>query len=295
MVLYLMKKSTFQHLRFPFSFFLLPVFLFACGSVGVVDIPNTILAFVILHLVIYPASNGYNSYFDKDEKSIGGLKTPPKVTKQLYTYAIALDVLGLLLSLLISIEFTVMVFIYGLISKAYSHPAIRLKKKPIIGLLSVSIFQGYFIYLATVIAVSSHSIRDLMGMEWQFPAILATVLLIGSYPMTQVYQHEEDGKRGDKTVSLLLGVMGTFYFTAVFFTIAIACFTYYFLTVNGPITVIIFLITMLPTLGFFIWWFVRILKDKSQANHKYTMRLNLISSLSLNIFFMIFWAQNGLP
>lgn len=54
----------------------------------------------ILHVLIYPASNAYNSYFDKDEGSIGGLKNPPKVDKKLWQVANVFDVLGILLSLI---------------------------------------------------------------------------------------------------------------------------------------------------------------------------------------------------
>ena len=78
-----MKKSTLLHLRIPFSFFLLPVFLFAAAIVDVFDWGNFWMLFFILHFLVYPASNGYNSYFDKDEESIGGLKNPPKVSKEL--------------------------------------------------------------------------------------------------------------------------------------------------------------------------------------------------------------------
>ena len=45
------------------------------GSVQA-DIANAALIFVILHILVYPASNGYNSYMDRDEGSIGGLKNP---------------------------------------------------------------------------------------------------------------------------------------------------------------------------------------------------------------------------
>jgi 1,4-dihydroxy-2-naphthoate octaprenyltransferase len=51
--------------------------------------------------------------------------------------------------------------------------------------------------------------------KFLYPALLSTCLLLGSYPMTQIYQHEEDARRGDKTFSLLLGIKETFIFTAV--------------------------------------------------------------------------------
>ena len=80
-----MKKSTLIHLRFPFSFFLLPVFLFTIACLPDFAWSRFVVVFGILHFFLYPASNGYNSYFDKDEGSIGGVKTPPKVTRELFS------------------------------------------------------------------------------------------------------------------------------------------------------------------------------------------------------------------
>jgi hypothetical protein len=61
----------------------MPVFLFALAISPNISGPRLLVVFAVLHLFLYPASNGFNSYFDKDEKSIGGLKNPPKVEKGL--------------------------------------------------------------------------------------------------------------------------------------------------------------------------------------------------------------------
>jgi 1,4-dihydroxy-2-naphthoate octaprenyltransferase len=67
-----MLRSTLLHLRLPFSFFLLPVFLFACAvSAESLRLFAFLIAFVAWHVWVYPASNGYNSYFDKDEGAMG--------------------------------------------------------------------------------------------------------------------------------------------------------------------------------------------------------------------------------
>ena len=121
-----MKQSTFLHLRIPFSFFLLPIFLFAWAIEPKVDALLFGVAFFIIHFLLYPASNVYNSYFDKDEQSIGGLKEPPKVSKEMYTYALIFDAAAVILGFLfINFTFALLLFIYGLVSKAYSHPTIQ--------------------------------------------------------------------------------------------------------------------------------------------------------------------------
>lgn len=281
-----MKKSTLLHLRIPFSFFLLPVYLLALAVSESIQPQNAILSFFVLHFLIYPASNGYNSYFDKDVKSIGGLKNPPSVSKELYFASLVLDIVGLIIGWYISLEFMIMILIYGLISKAYSHPSIRLKKFPIIGWLAAGIFQGYFTFLLSYIAINDVSIMNVFHWRVQFPGVLSTLLLLGSYPMTQIYQHEEDAERGDITISQKLGILGTFHFTSVSFLISSAGFFYFFLKEFAYTSGFIFLAAMGPVLLYFTFWYLRVRKDRNAADYESTMWLNFISSLMLNGFFI---------
>jgi 1,4-dihydroxy-2-naphthoate octaprenyltransferase len=114
------------------------------------------------------------------------------------------------------------------------------------------------------------------------PAVISTMMLWAVYPMSQIYQHEEDAKRGDTTMSILLGIRGTFIFTAIVFSIAFTGFFFYFNQADF-ITLLIF---NFPTLIFFGWWFLRVLKDEHQANFKNTMWLNLLASVCLNGFYI---------
>src|SRR5689334_18972263 len=150
----MLHRSTIQLLRFHFSFFLLPVYLFALSQAPVIEVKNAILVFIILHLLVYPSSNGYNSYMDKDETPIGGLASPLQPTEQLFHVTIMMDVVAILLSLFISVLFAGGVLFYSLASRAYSYRGIRLKKFPIIGFLTVFIFQGGLIYFLTYDAVT---------------------------------------------------------------------------------------------------------------------------------------------
>ncbi|MBK6267135.1 UbiA prenyltransferase family protein [Marivirga sp. S37H4] len=282
-----------KHLRIPFSFFLLPVFLFALGiSPNLVE-DRIILVFVILHFLIYPASNAYNSYFDKDEGSIGLLKTPPPVTIGLYYTSLALDFIGIALAWLISMEFAVLVFVYGLASKAYSHPGIRLKKYPWLGWLVAGFFQGVFTFYMAYVGINDFSYQIAFSWKVIFPGLLTSLFLWGSYPMTQVYQHKEDSKRGDRTLSLVLGIKGTFLFTLVAFLLATLGFEYYFITFYSQKIAIAFLLFMLPTIVFFFVWFYLVNRNKTKANYGWTMGLNFLSAICLNAFFIYFFIQSS--
>ena len=284
-----MKMSTLLHLRIPFSFYLLPVFLFAFSVSENVSITSFIIVVIALHVFLYPASNGYNSYFDKDEESIGGLKNPPKVSKELYWYALAFDLFAVFLGLFIGWQFVVMLLLYGLVSKAYSHPLIRLKKMPYTGWIVAGFFQGYFTFIMVYLGVNEISFFETFKMQIQLPALLSSLLLWGSYPMTQIYQHAEDKKRGDITISLKLGLLGTFHFTAVAFFIATQGFLYFYYESYSLYHALCYIIFLTPVLGYFGYWYFKSRKDISEVNFTNTMRLNFISALSLNLFFLGFY------
>ncbi|HZY78840.1 MAG TPA: UbiA family prenyltransferase [Cyclobacteriaceae bacterium] len=290
----MISKSTILHLRIPFSFFLMPVFLFAlCISPNLVR-QNILWSFLIIHLLLYPASNGYNSYFDKDEKSIGGLKNPPPVKKELYYVSILLDVAAIVLGLiLISKEFAAMLLIYGLISKAYSHPSVRLKKYAFLGWITVVLFQGLFTFAMCYAGINQFGFENLLQWKVVFPGLLTSLMFFATYPMTQVYQHDEDRKRGDITMSIRLGIRGTFTFAMCFFAIASAGFIYYFVTTFSAFYAVVFIVTQSPVVIFFLFWFASVVRDPSNADHTSTMRLNFISSLCLNAFFVYLFLHSS--
>ena len=282
----MLKKSTLQHLRIPFSFYLLPVYLFAFGvAEGVHSIP-AIGVFVVLHLLLYPASNGYNSYFDKDEESIGGLEQPPPVSRQLYIAANLLDIAAILIGWwLAGPLFAGMAAFYSLVSRAYSHPSIRLKKYPFIGWWVAGFFQGFFTFAMVYVGITGEGLTQFWETKTVLAACLTTLLLWGSYPMTQIYQHNEDARRGDHTLSLLLGIKGTFIFTAAAFTIANIAFWIYFLEFHSLWAGLAFQLFLLPAFIYFIRWLSLAYHNDSAVTFKKAMYLNTISALSLNLFF----------
>ena len=286
-----LDKSVLLHLRIPFSFFLMPIFCFSLSQSPKPDLLTTIFVFLIIHLLLYPASNAYNSYYDKDEGSIGGLEHPPPVSKKLLYAAWAFDVAAVLLGLLISWQLALALLIYGLVSKAYSYDRIRLKRYPIISWLVIGVFQGAFTYLMVFQAINRVPLAELLKPEVWVPALLSTVWLMAAYPMTQIYQHEEDARRGDLTLSRMLGIRGTFLFTASAFVLVNVGFYFYFSywMEGGLLYFGLFQVLMLPVLIYFFIWFRRASRDIRQVNFHSTMRLNLISSVCMNAFFLLFF------
>lgn len=286
-----MTKSTFQHLRFPFSALLAPVFFFAVSqSVSESGSSNwmaILTSFFVLHLLIYPSSNGYNSFYDRDEEAIGGLERPPPVAKDLLYWSWGLEILGLLLATLLMWQFALMLLVYGVFSKLYSHPRVRLKAQPILSWMVVVFFQGAWIYLATAILID-----PIFTLQRHiFPAVVSSLLLAGAYPLTQVFQHREDERRGDKTLSRLLGVRGTFLFSACCFSVAGLSLISYF--VHRDLAHLVFpaLILLAPALGFFFYWFARVSCDPSEASFKNTMRMSMLWATGAIILFIFAWSR----
>lgn len=284
----ILLPSTLQLLRFHFSYFLMPVFWFALGQLVYINGFHAIMVFAILHLLVYPASNGYNSYMDCDTESIGGVKNPLQPTRQLLYTTMLLDGLAILLSIFISLYFAAGILAYILASKAYSYRGIRLKQYPVAGYLTVVIFQGAFTFALVYHGCSFDKTLDIPVL----PMIAASLLIGGFYPLTQIYQHEADTKDGVKTLSYILGYRGTFIYCGIIYSLAFTVLAYYFFSSLQTQAFYVFTLCMLPVIIYFLWWAFKAWQNNLNANYTYTMRMNLIASVCTNISFIIIFIQN---
>lgn len=277
----MIQSSTVKLLRFPFSFFLMPVCLFALSAAPERRIFESLLAFVLIHLLLYPASNGYNSYMDRDTESIGGIEKPPPPSRELYWVSIAMDVLGSMLCLLISPPFAACYVFYILCSRLYSFRGIRLKRFPVLGYITVISNQGALIFFMTWHAATGSMDLPLTGM------LAASLLIGGFYPMTQIYQHRQDAADKVTTISMLLGVKGTFYYCMAI-NAASVFLLYFFYSMQQSLPAFFVVITcLLPVLYYFYRWLNEVKADENAADFAHTMRMNWIASLCTNAAFLI--------
>jgi 1,4-dihydroxy-2-naphthoate polyprenyltransferase len=277
-----LQRSTIQLLRFHFSIFLLPVYLFALSQLPQVNWRDALIIFFVLHILVYPSSNGYNSYMDRDETPIGGLKNPMKPTKQLFFVTVAMDVVAVVVSFVVSLYFAGGVLLYILASRAYSYRGIRLKKYPVIGYLAVVLFQGGLVFLITYHGSSLDKTLDVPLL----PMMAAACLIGGYYPLTQVYQHENDRKDGILTISMLLGMRGTFLFCGGIFAAATLLMFLTFYNEDRLDAFYIFLGCMLPMVLFFISWMKKVWKNEAEANFRNSLWMNILASCCTAVCFM---------
>ncbi len=279
----MLSSSTIKLLRIPFSIFLSPLYFFALSQVPAIDWGKAILIFIILHLLIYPASNGYNSYMDRDTGSIGGLEKPPLPSPQLFRLTIVLDLAALLLGFLISPLFAGVALLYIGASKAYSYRGIRLKKFPVIGYLTVIIFQGALTFALVYYGSSADSITQV---PWQGMVICA-LLIGGFYPLTQIYQHQQDLADGVATLSYKLGYSGTFVFCAIIYALAWIFMAQFFISMKEINKLLMISIFFVPVIVYFISWFLQVKENNTAANFKNTMRMNWLAAICTNMAFII--------
>ena len=279
----MLSSATVRLLRIPFSFFLSPIYFFALAQVEHIKWDNAILIFFILHFLIYPASNGYNSYMDRDTDSIGALEKPPPPSQQLFWVTIVLDSIGILLSLIIGPLFTVVMLFYIGASKAYSYRGIRLKKFPYLGYLVVIIFQGAVTFWLVYYGSSQESS---IAVPWR-GMVICSLLVGGFYPLTQIYQHKQDLEDGVMTISYKLGYIGTFIFCAVVYILAWIFMAQFFISNKQGNQLLLVGIFFIPVIVYFVRWFVLVRKNYREASFKNTMKMNWLAATCTNISFLI--------
>lgn len=276
-------RNIVTHLRFSFSILLLPVFLFAMSQASSVNWIHAFICFVVLHVLVYPSSNAYNSFMDRDTGSIGGLKNPPAVPQSIYMVSLVFDVLALCISYMF-LGFAVFALIasYIIASRTYSYRGIRLKKYPWVGFLIVALFQGSIIYLISLWSFQGSVIFELK-LYW---GMLISFFMMGSsYPLTQVYQHKQDREDGVLTLSMVLGVRGTFIFSGIMLLVFVILMVFFLYSYEPLLMIPLLIFCTFPVSIYFTNWFRKVWRDDLEANFENTMLMSHLGAWSTNLFF----------
>jgi len=142
-----------------------------------------------------------NSAFDRDAGDIGYLKSPPRAPRHLASFAFGLMALGQLLSLRLPPGYRWAYAACFAMSLLYSVPPPRLKAVAgadwVINMLGFGTLTPYAGYAAT---------GRPLGLAHATVLVAFCPLFASLYPLTQLYQFEEDRLRGDRTLALILGM-----------------------------------------------------------------------------------------
>jgi len=198
-----------RHLRLPFNVLLSPIYLWGAWLAPFEPDPlRLLLGWLALHVFLYGGTTALNSVFDRDEGPIGGMRHPEPVGPGLLAWSVVVQVAGLPLAWLVGPAFLISYVLLGLVAAAYSLPWTRWKARPRAALLAVALGQGGVGSLAGWWAAAGPAVAplsELTGWGPWWAAAVAALVLIGQYVASQAYQVDEDRRRGDLTLPVLVG------------------------------------------------------------------------------------------
>lgn len=183
------------------------------------DIAALVPGLLVWVLLLNGGTLALNSAFDRDVGDIGYLDAPPPPPRHLALWGFALMLAGQALALLLPRGFTIAYAICFVLSLLYSVPPARLKAVAgadwIINMAGFGALTPYAGWSLTTAPLTAAGAWALGG----FAPLFASL-----YPLTQLYQLDEDRLRGDRTLALILGARGSLALSVVAAAIAFACF-----------------------------------------------------------------------
>jgi lycopene elongase/hydratase (dihydrobisanhydrobacterioruberin-forming) len=178
-------------------------YLLAVGVSGAVGehLGLALLGIVLWVMCLNGGTLALNSAFDRDEGDIAYLRRPPPPPRGLAVFSLALMGAGQIAALLLPAGFALAYAGCFVLSVLYSVPPFRLKAVAgadwVINMLGFGTLTPYAGWATTGIPVDAARGLVLLAFCPLFAAL---------YPLTQLYQLDEDLRRGDRTLASALGI-----------------------------------------------------------------------------------------
>jgi 4-hydroxybenzoate polyprenyltransferase len=171
------------------------------GALGGAHLAEALLGIALWVVCLNGGTLALNSAFDRDEGDIAYLRRPPPPPRRLAAVSLGLMLAGQAAALALPPAYQVAYAGCVVLSVLYSVPPMRLKAVAgadwIINMVGFGTLTPYAGWAATGLP---------LGPGRGLALIAFCPLFAALYPLTQIYQLEEDTRRGDRTLATVLGV-----------------------------------------------------------------------------------------
>jgi hypothetical protein len=254
-----MLLKLWQHLRLPFSFYLMPVYFFALSISPNFTGDRLLWSFLLIHFFLLPSSHSLASRVEDRSSSAVVVIS---VVIGIIALAGGFSKVGALFSLLM--------LIYLLIS--YFSALTQLK-------VSANAMLYVLLFIISYTGINEFSMEQALQPSVLIPALLMSFLLMAPFPL--IHYREQSAKQMRAAIQL----------TLVLTTVGAAAMEYYFYRQFTWNTVLVFFLSICPVLIFlFGWW---IISPRLNTLHNFFRHLHIIIiSVILNGFFIWFFIRN---
>jgi|AntRauTorcE11897_2_1112592.scaffolds.fasta_scaffold02342_5 4-hydroxybenzoate polyprenyltransferase len=247
------------------------------------------IQFLNVHILLFGGATAYNSYWDKDQGPVGGLQHPPGMQEWMWTVSLLLQAIGFGIALYFKWTYAAVYGVSILFFWLYSTPHARWKGGPVKSLVAIGISTGF-----------NSGLMGFFAAGGQIPdgTILTASLgvmfiMLSLYPVSQLYQMDEDIRRGDQTFAIRFGFVGVIRFFAVAFGGGVMLIASAFLSLYFWGAMVFGLMGFCTGL----WLFTKLKNLSAQRDDYYSvMQMKYISSITFVIFLLIIlWSRHGHP
>ncbi len=265
------------HLRLHYQFFILSGgYLLGGLLVNEPEWEQFWLQFFNVHVLLFGGATVFNSYWDKDEGPIGGLKNPPKMEHWMRDVSLLMQAAGFVWALTAGILYTLIYTSSIIFFWLYSTPLARWKGKPFLSMVAIGISTGTnSLFLGALAAGGAVTVEVVLA------GIGTAFIMLSLYPVSQIYQMTEDSQRGDLTFARYFGINGVRRFYFVSFITGALVISISLRVVDNMIAKIFALI------GFIVWILLSVFVNKLKGydnEYETVMRIKFIASFSFVIF-----------
>ncbi len=268
------------HLRLHYQFFILSGgYLLASLFLNDVNWNQYWLQFLNVHVLLFGGATAYNSYWDKDEGPIGGLKSPPKMTKWMWSVSLLIQFIGLAWAWTIGLSYTIIYIVSLLLFWLYSTPHARWKGHPILSMIAIGFSTGTNSFLLGYLAGGGKVLSVNEGVI----ALGVACIILSLYPASQIFQIEEDRSRGDRTFAMEFGLKGIRIFYFLMFIIGSFIISYFLYHTDQLLGLIFGGLGLMAFTGILL---ILIKLEGKEDEYGKVMKIKFLASLSFVLFIL---------